>query len=296
MANEMKVHLFRVMTVDGAESLQDLLATIAADELEDRLRNVGQQEIRLESILPPHTGLNRSAYWLLDFTKLRFEHGPGKISRNAAIEGFELEDEEGFGEETAALFDPVSQHLLIQYNHNGPRAGKIEEYLCNYEDGRIGKYSLHIVLDQTANDRLAHKDIITKIQFKVASPRITQGQRQANVSLGRAVEMADNLDGETIEVTVSAGHGRLTMARVQETIAALRNLIPGHGDPVDSPLKTFKVSGKNGVNATTDEINMLLSKEEVEIDGLQMGGDLRYTQQSRWDGLGRARRGWNAII
>lgn len=296
MANEMKVHLFKVRTMDGAQPLENLLTAIQGDPLENRLRTLSYQEIRLESLRAPTTRGNPSPYWLLDFTKLRFEHGPGKISRDAAIEGFELEEDQGFGEETAALFDPASQHLLIQYNHNGPRSGRIEEYFCNYENAVVDKYALHIVLDDTANVRLAQKDIITKIQFKVASPRITAAQRAANVPLSRVIDMANNMNGETVDVTISAGHGRLTMQTVQNMIGTLRNMMVRRDDPVEGPLKTFKITGKSGINGESDEINMLLSKQESTIDGLEMGADRRYTRESRWNGLLRARRGWNAII
>ncbi|WP_348700328.1 DUF6731 family protein [Duganella fentianensis] len=298
MANQMKVHLFRVRTAQDAEPLQDLLGRIQADSIEDRLRTIGiqKQEIRIESIRAPGQDGNNTPYWFLDFTKLRFDHGPGKVSRDEPIEGFELNDDEGFGEESAVLFDPTTGHALIQYNHNGPRSGTIEEYLCFYDNAVVGKYSLLPVLDDTANVRLAQKDIIKKIQFKVAAPRITDAQRNGNVPLGRVLDLADNLDGETIEVTVSAGRGNLTANVVQGLIGTLRNLIPvGHGAD-DSALKTFKVSGKAGVQGDTDEINMLLAKEEVTIDGLQSGADRRYTQASRWTGLQRARNGWNGKI
>lgn len=298
MANAMKVHLFRVRTLQDAEPLEHLLGRIQTDPIEDRLRKIGiqKQEIRLESILAPGDNGNATRYWLLDFTKLRFDHGPGKVSRDEPIEAFELNDDEGFGEETAVLFDPTTGYALIQYNHNGPRSGTIEEYLCVYDNAVVGKYSLLPVLDDTAGVRLAQKDIIKKVQFKVAAPRITNTQRNANVSLGRVIDLADNLDGEMIEVTVSAGRGNLTSKAVNSLIGTLQKLIPvGHGDE-DSPLRTFKVSGRQGVKGDTDEINMLLNKEEVTIDGLESGPGLRYTQASRWKGLERARNGWKKKI
>ena len=296
MANEMKVHLFQVHTLEGESRLEDLLEAISIHPLDQRVRTIGHQDIRLEYIAPPRSRSNPSPYWLMDFTRMRFENGPGKISRDDPIEAFDLGDEDGFGEETAVLFDPVTQHMLIQYNHNGARAGKIEEYLCCYDGAIVGKYSLHVVLDRSATARLSQKAIINKLHFKVAPPRITASQRNNNVSLQRAVELADNLDGETVEVIISARNGRLNMGRVQSAIRSLTRMVPDGDDFDNGALRTFKVSGKNHVNDVSDEINMLLSKEEVTIDGLQLGQGLRFTQASRWDGLLRARRGWNSIL
>ncbi|MGH8855258.1 MAG: hypothetical protein ACREWI_13385, partial [Telluria sp.] len=50
MANDMRVHLFRVRTMDGAEPLADLLTRIKADALDARLRKIGYHEMRLESV------------------------------------------------------------------------------------------------------------------------------------------------------------------------------------------------------------------------------------------------------
>lgn len=295
MANEMKVHLFEVRTIKGGEPLEDLLARIQAEDLDERLRKIGYQEIRLESLSGPGDEGNDTPYWLLDFTKLRFEHGPGKISRDAPIEGFDLEQNEGFGEETAALYDPTTQHMILQYNHNGPRSGTIEAYLSAYDDALVGKYSFLVVLDETANLRLAQTDIIKKIQFKVAAPRINNAQLNGNVSLGRVLDMANNLDGETVEIIVSAGRGKLS-AGVQGLINTLKAMMPKAAHDADGALQGFKVSGKDGVDGDVEEINMLVTKEELTIDNLKIGADLRYTQRSRWKGLLRARRGWDNKI
>lgn len=294
MANDMRVHLFKVRTMEGAEPLADLLARIHGDQLDARLRKVGYHEMRLESICAPGEAGNASPFWLLDFTKLRFEHGPGKISRGAPIEGFDLGDDEGFGEETAVLYDPASNHLLMQYNHNGPRSGTIENYLCSYEDAVVGKYSFLIVLDETASLRLAQKDIIKKVQFKVAAPRITDAQLNGNVPLGRVLDMANNLDGETVEIIISSGRGRLS-AGVQNLLDTLRGMMPAAVNDADGALQTFRVTG-TAADGESDEINMLVTKEELTIGNLVMGDDLRYTQDSRWNGLLRARRGWNNKI
>lgn len=271
MTNEMKVHLYRAVSFNEGPPLETLLDIISNDTLDHRLRMVGHQELRLEDALRPHTKNNRTPYWLLDFTKLRFEHGPGKASRTEPIEGFELDDNQGFGEETAALYDPQTHHLLVQYNHHGPRAGKIQEYFSMYSNDQSRIYELQIRLDETSDIRLAQKQIINKLHFKVAPSSISETHRRGNVSLGRSIELSENLDGQTIEVIVSAGRGSLSMPRAQSMINALKRLVQTDAVHNTNSIDTFKVSGKNNIDDSTDVIDMLASKLEIVAAGLIMG-------------------------
>jgi hypothetical protein len=126
MVGVMAVHLFEVRALHRTPPLAQLLERIHGDAIADRLRTVGHQEVRVETIAAPRSRGNNTPYWLLDFTKIRFEHGPGKASREDPIESFELDADQGFGEETAVLYDPRRQAMLIQYNHYGARSTIIE--------------------------------------------------------------------------------------------------------------------------------------------------------------------------
>lgn len=300
MAGEMAVHLFDVRRFNGSPRLDVLLEQIAADDLTARLKLVGQQEIRAESIQRPNSDGNRSPYWLIDFTKIRFEHGPGKASREEPIEGFDLAEDEGFGEETAALYDPRFQVLLVQYNHFGVRASTIGHYfsLYNYEEDAIRSYDLLMRMDENADLRFASKEVIRKLHFKVAPPKMTSRQRAGNVSLGRALDVSDSLGAETIEVVISAGrsaNSSLSIDRARAMVAKLMGMRPTDGDN-DPVLTKLEVTGKESPVDPTDVLNLIAPKLEVQIADLELGRDLRYTQQSRWAGLIRARNGWARVL
>jgi hypothetical protein len=305
MANAMKVHLYQVLPFDNSPDLVIVLDSVVQTPLASRLRMVGQQEIRLEEVLPPKLAGNPTPYWLLDFTRLRFEHGPGRANRSEPIEGFDLQNDDGFGEETAALYDPAARYMLVQYNHFGVRAGAIQDYLSFFDKASSQSYELRVKLDGTAEQRLAQKQILKKIVFKVAPAHMTQTQRNAGVSLERAIELSDNLQGQSIEISISAGrsaNAALSFNRIGNLIAALRKLVAADQNALDGVsqgpkiVEKFEVHGKSGVGEVTDAIDMLASKLELSIDGLVLGGDLRYTRRSRWNGLIRARNGWNNLL
>lgn len=300
MAGKMNVNLFHVHTDVAAVPLPDLLTTISQLPLLDRIRALSYGEMRLDYAEPPRSANNASPFWLLDFVKLRFDHGPGKVGKTTLTEGFDLNPDEGFGEETAVLYDADSNHMVVQYNHHGVRASAIERYLniFNHNPGDVSGYTLAVKLDPTSEVRLAQKNYITKLHFKVAPAQMTAAHRRGNVGVRRALAMNDAQGGNTIEVTIAAApREHLLAAPIMAMIESLKNMVSADQQDGVRAVAQFEVDGKVDLLDRADGINMISPKLEASIDGLMLGGDdRRYTRRSRWDGLIRARRGWNGII
>ncbi|TFW01523.1 hypothetical protein E4K72_14190 [Oxalobacteraceae bacterium OM1] len=296
---KMSVHLFRVFELNNAPPLENLFPRIQADALPERLRTVANYQMRLEHIAPPNTDGNRTRFWFLDFTKLRFEHGPGKVGTTTPIEGFALNDDEGFGEETAALYDPQTKYMIVQYNHHGVRAASIQEYFSTYflDPNQVSAYQLRIQLDGTADARLAHKRVLTKLQFKVAPPQITAAHRNANVGLSRALDFNDRFDGANLEVVIQAEKGgALNFQSATSLINKLKELVAVGEAGGERIVSKFEVVGKDDPVSRNDAINMLAPKLESVVDQLQLGLDRRFTLESRWRSLARARNGWTQYV
>lgn len=105
-------------TVSRSENLpllETLIETVGAHPLEKRMRQVTTQPIRMEDPLPPDEKFKQ--VWRLSFLKFRAE-GFGRVSPNRAAESIPLADGESFSEDTAALYDPDSKTLVVQYNHS----------------------------------------------------------------------------------------------------------------------------------------------------------------------------------
>ena len=300
MAAVMAVHLFEVRALHRTPPLELLLKQIHEDSIADRLKLVGHQEVRIEKIVEPHSKGNKTPYWLLDFTKIRFEHGPGKASRGDPIEGFELEVDQGFGEETAALYDPERRVMLIQYNHYGARSTIIENYfgLYGHAQNEIRGYDFDIRLDENADVRFAKKQTITKMHFKIAPPRMTKAQRSGNVSLGRAIDVSSGLGAESIEVVVSAGRGVDATLSLAQATALIRRLMGlRQRKDQESVLSKLEISGRDSPLEPLDVVDLLRPKLVQHIGDLVLSPiDRRYTLRSRWDGLLRARNGWDDVI
>lgn len=293
MASNMKVHAYDVHR-HQSPAIEQMFATISAAPINARLRTIGITEMRMEACFPPNVGINQSNYWLMDFTNLRFKNGPGKANRSAPITGFNLTQNDGFGEETALLYDAKKRVILIQYNHHGPRATSIQSYINSFDVSRTHDYEFWIKPDVDALNRFRGKSILKKITAKISPPKISAQQRSSGVSLSSALQIANDLHGSHIEITISASKARnskLNFQKAREFIIAVQNLASTTG-----AVEKLEASGKRSIDTPVEPIDLLSEKLEVSIDNLDLGRDLRYTQASRFEGLIRARNGWNSVL
>lgn len=299
MARKMTVHLFKVEAHQNAMALDVALPLIAAEDLEARVKDVSGNRVRIEQITPPKSIGNESPYWLLNFTKFRFENCPGKVGLNTPIEGFDIGKDEGFGEETAAIYDPKSKFMIIQYHHSGVRASAIESYLSNYfhDSDQVTGYELKVKLDPTAEAKLAKKKFITKVKLKIAPAQITKEFHDQNLSLGQVLDIGSNTKSKDVELILAADRGEnLSDKFIMPLITFLKNLRQFDLDNDSAAMTKFEVCGRNEKEDRADAINMLAPKLKLVIDGLTVGGDKRYTIRSRWDGLLRAATGWKDYL
>lgn len=299
MRHAMNVNLYKIQTLPHTPALEVVLRYIATLPLENRIKRIGMHDIRLDSIAAPHTDGNTSDYWMLDFIKLRFDHGPGKVGRTTAIEGFDLSVDQGFGEETAALYDPASVYLAVQYNHHGVRASAMQDYFNQMLDNpdNITAFMLQMKLDSSADVKLAQKQFITKVSYTVAPAQLTAALRDADVGLARALAINELQGGSKMELTIRAARGgNLLTGPARSLINALRNIRINDVQQQTRTLSHFEIAGRVDEHSRTDAIDMLSPKLQVTIGELSLGADRRYTMTSRWIALQRAVRGWVAIM
>lgn len=299
MSRKMSVHLFKVTKNESTQPLSDLLEKISQDDLQTRVIDIAGTKVRLEDILKPMSKGNQSRYWLLNFIKFRFENAPGKAKLDSQTEGFELAPNEGFGEETAALYDPKSNYMIIQYNHNGVRSHAIQEYFCLYghTSESISGYELNIKLDPTTEERFLKKKYITKVQIKIAPFDILTQFRDADVSLTDMLKLSERSNSNHIELTLAAPKGESLKGKFARNFTGfLRKLMSHDSEENSRILSKFNVSGKVELEDRAEAINMLAAKLKLTIDNLQIGDDLRYTLKSRWEGLSRAANGWHQYL
>jgi hypothetical protein len=288
-----KVNLFRVEPDhESAAPLSDVLRRAAKHSLEKRTRLVGGQQVRLEAVQEESTGL-----FLMDFVLMRNRHGPGRCSPRKAIRGFDFDrqDREVFGEETAALYDPNTSHMVIEYNHHGTRAGKIADYLSGVTGQPNDQYTLEIRMNEEMEAQLQHRKIVRGLRIKASTQSMGLVDKRADRSITAHLAAAREAGAPFIDIYLSVGKSRSErldrnlIDRAYEWAKARLRKDPGSVD-------AFDVSAKVDVDDATQTLKMLGHSISHEFKNLTVGADLRIPRDERWEALLRAHKEWRKIM
>lgn len=285
----MKVYAFKVEKSEDSANLSDVLSELdAQNDLRERIRIVNQTELRAEAIE------FRNGVWFMDFVRIRTAHGPGKVGRDTEVEGFEFEDEEGFGEETAALYDPQTEYLLIQYNHFGVRPAAVADYLSSYVENANNLYTFKPKYDEDVERRLLNQGITRKINFSLDVSRMSAQDRERGASLSEAIDYGrrTGADRVKVEISVQGERHRGLGDSAREALTSLQAILGQNPDAV----RKLEVAGKEDRDAVTEVLDLIGHRLSLEFNDLQLGGDLRYPRDERWRALERARAGWQRIL
>lgn len=288
----MHVHLYKVTRTENLAELETLLPILANEQLEGRIRKVSLQEMRLENAIAPD---DDCGLWRLDFCKFR-DDGPGRASRQKAAESFALQDGEHFAEETAALYDPDSKALVLQYNHHGPRATAIADYLSIYAGIQNERYSLLLQLNPSAQARLATKKRFTRLEYKVAPAKLSADWKQQNVSMFTAMEKTQQVcGGDWISVSISLeDRSANTTLKLKDKLKGLLGLANEPREAVDKLL----VAGVDEQGTKIDPVDLLEESLVRTYKGLPRDAGKRIPVDNRWRSLQDAYNVWkqNGLI
>lgn len=285
----MKIHAFKVDLTTDSALLENLLSQIEGEvNLRDRIRFIGQTELRVEALE------QRDQIWLLDFVRIRTDHGPGRVSRDSEVEGFDFDDEEGFGEETSALYDPATGYILVQYNHFGVRAGIIADYLSAFDGSTTNLYTFKPKYDEDVERKLLDQDITRKVSFTIDISRMSDQDRQRGRALSEAITYGREVgaDKVKVEISVSGEKSKGLANKARDGISALRGIIGQNPEAVTR----LEVSGRENRDSITETLDLIGHRLSVEFNDLQVGADLRYPREERWQALIRAKNGWSRIL
>lgn len=281
----MKIHAFRVAEV-GNVTLSAVIEHVSALPLEERLKEVNGVPLRIEE------ARQVGNVWLIDFASIRHE-GPGRAAADAPIEDFDLAEEEGFGHETAACFNPQSSFMTLQYNHFGPRIARIQTYLFMWavvlggHDLPDQGFGFTPVLKADAATRLGHMGIVKNIEISFHVPGVQAQAISDRQSLNSFLSNPLVGSAQKIRLQLSAGRARgasLAVNYVQQMISDLLG--------VREDVETLNISAQENEEAPTEPIDFIEARLEADIPVHRVGR--RYGRQERWNALNQAFSTWSA--
>ncbi len=284
----LKVHAFKVETARNSSPLAGILQRILDETaLRNRIKTINTIDMRADAVE------NRAGIWLMDFVRFRGDHGPGKVGRDSEIEGFDFQPGESFGEETAALYDPGNEYILIQYNHFGIRAGAISDYLSIFFDNEENSYTFKPKYDPEVEAKLRRQRIDRRLEFAIDMSRLSAHDRELGTPLRQALGFGREAGADHIEVVVSVkGEGTRSLARTSRGILdRLKNLQVRNADA----LSKLKVAGKENSDSVMETLDLIAQRLLFQY-GVMPGPDLRYPREARWSVLERARSHWRGVL
>lgn len=281
MTKSVNVHAYRIHTLNRSRSLEAVLEQVSGDAISKRNRFLAGVDLRVEDIRKTDSG----DLWLMDFVLMRYE-GPAKVAHQRPASDWDLEEDDRFGEETAALFDPSAQSLYVQFNHRGVRAARMVDYFSKYSPSHNDAFDPHVEYEDGLDARLERLSSIRKLNVGVATDAISDANKDNDLALSHAAAIHRELGGNFVEITVQARyvrHGGLSN-KARELLKRLK----GHVDKGDDQVKRLKVKGFDDEREVSDELDLISERKSSTFEA-SAGDGRRLTRDQRYRGLQRAR-------
>lgn len=281
----MKIHAYR-LEADGPTPASELLQRVGALALGERYFPGDGNTLRLEDVQL------RGDFLLTNFSALRKGHGPGRLSRHGLMAEFDLNEDEDFGEDTAAVIHVPSGYTAVQYNHYGPRHASVDKYLAAADEALRGAlprtdYVMAMCLRGGAYDRLRRYGFIQEVDFAIALPGIEAGAADRGMSVGNALRAPLPEGAASIAMQI---RGRPGEALGQRDAMELVDSLLARGND----LLRAKVWGKPEQGAGRKKPIDLLA-EHLQVDReLRRTRGQRFALHERWDLLGNTLDQWLA--
>lgn len=279
-SHPMHVHLYKVSRSEELPLLETMIQNVAGVPLEQRLRQVTTRPIRMDDPIAPDDKFK--GVWRLSFLKFRSE-GPGRASPGTVAESIPLAEGESFSEDTAAIYDPDSKALIVQYNHYGPRASAIEDYFTVWAGVQHAKYSFLLQINQAAQARLQNKKLFTRLKFRVAPDRISEHWKKANIALATSLKRTAEIgEGDWISVEISMD--RQGQNRSLDIYGKIRSFIGLADEPRDA-VTHLEITGRDDVGEAVDPVNLINERVQKPYRDLPLDEGRRIPMEVRWNCL-----------
>jgi hypothetical protein len=282
----MRIELYKLVKTPASFDIAACLHGVFTASLQARNRARETDLIRLETLE------QRDSLWFCDFVRLRMHHGPAKAGVAAPVEGFDLGRDDGFGEETAFLWDSSNDWCVVQYNHYGVRPNTIAEYLSEF----VHDASVHIELapkiDERIHAKIKAKKIVTKLVLSVAPKELSDTDFDLGAGLGTATKALKQSDADRVEITIATRKQEGLNFNLTSLEQWIRRI---GGKREDSPVGTARATAHEEFGGSSEVLDLLHAR--VTSDAiLKPGVDKRYPRADRWNAIQHAHTKWRHLM
>ncbi|MEZ6099971.1 MAG: DUF6731 family protein [Pirellulaceae bacterium] len=225
-------------SVEGPEDL-DLNAVLnsasAVPDDDSRVRELSGVPFRLQR-------LNHGrGIWTGEIVRIRMNDIPIICGLDGSVDEVELDDDEGIGEETAFLFHPATNSLVIQRNRLGVSSSRLMAYLERLTDTE-GLLAV-MILNADVASALNRLQIVRKMHVRLASVKNPRLLTSHNPSTTEAIEIL-NAKAPVVDITVAMGRQRGSLSLQAIRSAAKRFLSWSGATDAPGDVEALKIDGK----------------------------------------------------
>lgn len=176
--------------------LTDLLQGLKAVPVKERIYRVGADQARLQEIK------ENNGKWEIHLIRIRKNNFPVKTHDNGDYTFFDLTDEEGFGEEVSALYDPSTNVIMIRRNISSLSPSSISNYLTEINNTIGMSIFFKPLIHPNSLEKLKESHLIRG--FDIAIADINKANDETKQALGEITRDVSSIN-ESVTLNVSIG-------------------------------------------------------------------------------------------
>ncbi len=198
--------------------------------------------------------------------RVRANNLPPTLSATEGIKSLEIQDDTNLGEPMVFAYYPDLEVSIVLYNHDGPRHSTIRSILNQV--GHDGPVIMSPVLREDMMQRLDDAKIFRSIEHSLQSPTHRQELQAAGSSVGYALSMLGDVNGVNINVKITMGQERGSLA---DTVKSTAMKLAEYDDTDLGTLKVKAASDEESTAETLDLLNARIVREfSVRANGREM--------------------------
>lgn len=274
----LNIDFYRVRVEDRENrTFLDLLEVIRAlPDDEGRAQTRTDDAIRLQTV-------NRStAYWRGDMLRIRMNEAPVKAKRSGETKPIDFDEDEGLGEETAFLFHPATNVLVVQRNRSGVSASALAKYFKIL--GKVKAIKFESILKEDALQRIARMQNISTFEVHFAGVQNGHNLRGRGHSAGSMYAMLNQFQAPNATIKLSMGR---KPGRLQNVVNAVADLFGDQAEAQPQEVKRVIVIGSEGEDEERTLIDLLQDRLSESIVVEVRDGE-RITSAQRFKALNAA--------
>jgi hypothetical protein len=278
----MKVYAYKVSPTEEWTNPLELAFRIAQQTpLERRLRKLSSSMVRLEDIRFAGDQV------FSNFVLFRSGSGPALVSSSSHMSEINIQEDQYFGEDTACLFDPASGYILIQYNHHGPKASAIQEYLSYFENERFHSHVFAPKLSPSSEQKIRGLSLVSRVEVSFAVTSLVNHGNAGGLSFGEAVDVAGAHGAETLSLVIGNRRG-LALSAIKDLLVGLQSAAScGEG------VKKLTLTAQVEDGSPREPIDLIAERLSGQVN-VPLGPGRRYSANDRWSRMAALLQSWTA--